>query len=82
MSRQEMHLETKISARFVTALPPASVEEAKSLLALNYHAEQICETLQPIFQKLVIDMLELKRAQFTAGGTNATARQTDLPSDY
>lgn len=61
-----MHLETKISAVFVTMGQPDHHQQA-SLDALNKHAEDICETLQPVFQRLIIEMLELKRQNFTQG---------------
>lgn len=63
-----LHLQTKISAEFVTQVPPESVAEQVSLDALNMHAEDICESLQPIFRQLIIEMLELKRKTFSQGG--------------
>jgi len=65
--KNPMNLETKISAKFVTQMPPSPAEQ-QSLDALNQHAEEICESLQPVFQKLVIEMLELKRRCFTVPG--------------
>jgi len=63
----KLNLEMQIGARFISnqELPP---EEQESLDALNQHTEAICETLQPIFQQLIIEMLELKRQTFTQGG--------------
>jgi hypothetical protein len=62
-----MQLKTEISAKFVTSLPPETTEAQVSLDALNKHVEDICETLQPIFVKLIVEMLELKRATHTKG---------------
>lgn len=62
-----INLRTGISAEFVTMLPP-DPEGQVFLDALNKHAEDICESLQPIFQNLVIQMLALKREKFTTGG--------------
>jgi hypothetical protein len=62
----EMQLRTEIVAKFVTDVPP-SPEEQVSLDALNKHVEDICESLQPTFTNLIIEMLELKRQTFTKG---------------
>lgn len=59
-----MSLETKISAQFFTS-QELTTEQQESMMALNKHAEDICETLQPIFQRLIVEMLELKRQTFT-----------------
>lgn len=78
-----MQLETKISAQFfVEKGQPVSKEYQASLDALNHHAEEICETLQPIFQTLIIHMLELKREKYATGGEeNAGSQQTEIPSN-
>lgn len=64
-----LQLQTEISAKFVEdgQLTP---ERQASLDALNINTEEVCNTLQPIFQQLIIEMLELKRQAFATGGNN------------
>lgn len=56
-----MQLRTEVHAKFVTLQPLDNPQQQASLDALNQHAEDICQILQPIFSRLVIEMLELKR---------------------
>jgi len=63
----DLNLHTRISAKFVMEGDIPS-ERQESLDALNKHTEDICESLQPIFQQLIIEMLELKRKTFSQGG--------------
>lgn len=63
----QLSLRTDIHAKFEYLTPPTP-EEQISVDALNGHAEEICESLQPIFNSLVINMLELKRGHFAKGG--------------
>lgn len=63
----EMQLKTEIKAKFFYLIEPTSLEQQQSLDALNKHAEDIAEALQPIFQNLVIQMLELKRQTYGQG---------------
>jgi hypothetical protein len=70
MSTQEakgnnIAMETVLTARFVPRVAPESPEEQASIDALNMHAEEIAEKLQPVFRDLVLSMLELKRPHFT-----------------
>ena len=55
-----MQLSTEIHAKFITLYEPDPQTQTK-LNRLNQYAEEICETLQPIFRRLIIEMLELKR---------------------
>ena len=64
-----IQLQTEISAKFVEDGQLTS-ERQTSLDALNINAEEVCNTLQPIFQQLIIEMLELKRQAFATGGNN------------
>ena len=59
-------LRTEIHAKFEYRDAPTP-EEQVSVDALNMHAEEICETLQPIFNSLVINLLELKRGHYAKG---------------
>ncbi|MCK5663411.1 MAG: hypothetical protein KAI17_07985 [Thiotrichaceae bacterium] len=65
-----MQLETKLSAKFITD-NPCTPEEQISLDALNMHTEEIAEKLQSTFRLLIIEMLEIKRANFTKEKINA-----------
>jgi len=67
MSKNEMQLKTKIEAKFEYMMQP-TIEQQTSLDALNKHAEEIAESLQPVFQNLIIQMLELKREAYGQGG--------------
>lgn len=59
-----MYLRTKVNASFEYAGAADPATQA-SLDALNKHAEDICESLQPVFRSLIITMLELKRQTHT-----------------
>ena len=59
--RQPTYLETKISAVFIDPNETTSEGKESSLAEINKHAEDVCKSLQPVFQKLVLDMMDLKR---------------------
>ena len=65
-SPNKMDLKTTINAEFIYAVQPSPAEQA-SLDALNGHAEEICEILQPIFYQTFVQMLNLKRGRYAKG---------------
>ncbi|RLB93542.1 MAG: hypothetical protein DRH26_03605 [Deltaproteobacteria bacterium] len=69
-----MELRTEISAKFIT-ITPGTPEEQASLAALNMHTEAITQSLQGVFKTLIIEMLELKRQNFTE--TTINIEQTE-----
>lgn len=66
----KLQLESKVSAVFSHSGNPTD-QEASSINALNKHAEDICEDLQPVFKTLIVQMLELKREHFATSGEGA-----------
>ena len=61
----QLQLRTEVHAKFESLYRIEVPEAQASLDALNKHAEDICESLQPIFRSLIITMLELKRQTHT-----------------
>jgi hypothetical protein len=78
----QLQLETNITAKFIS-LSPLSPQEQISLDALNIHAYEITERLQPVLRLLVAEMLDIKREQFTTTKEEyyAGSQQTDLSSN-
>lgn len=61
----QLQFSTEVRAKFESLYRIEVPEAQASLDALNKHAEEICEALQPVFRSLIITMLELKRQTHT-----------------
>jgi hypothetical protein len=63
--KNDLFLETNLSAKFVTTVVPDSEEKQQSLDAMNMHLENITEQLQSVFRLLIIEMMTLKQEHYT-----------------
>jgi len=62
--RTPLQLRTEIRAKFATQQEPDPATAA-NIAILNQHVDAVCESLQPVFRLLIIEMLELKRKTHT-----------------
>ena len=68
-----MELETTITAKFI--MKDATPEMQRNIDAMNTHAEDCANRLQNTFRGLIVEMMDMKRQQFSTPREDVEAEE-------